>query len=173
MGAPVKLEVDAPDGHCDPEVLKNVILAMVPQARVKIFTPIEKVFSPLKAMSKEEIELMRKAEAIADAVMKAPLGASWNGIYLQALLVGGDSWEMSQGEALQSPRAEAIAFSRYMKKIKLFQDYESPAQFLAHHKRIYFKGGGYKGVEYIPTKLGMAVHQRLKDKMWLQAHSKT
>ncbi len=91
--------------------------------------------------------------------------------YLLTLLVGGDSWEMSRGEALQSPRAEAIAFSRYMKKIKLFQDYESPAHFLAYHKRIYFKGGGYKGVEYIPTKLGMAVHQLLKDKMWPPAHS--
>ena len=85
---------------------------------------------------------------------------------LHSLLVGGDSFEMSEGDVVQSPRPEAIAFSRYMKKTKLFEDHESPAQALAEHRRIYFQEARIKGVEYTPTKLGRAVYELLKDELW-------
>jgi hypothetical protein len=164
------MEIDAPDGVYDPQMLKNVILAVAPDARVKVFTPLEKVLPPLDPMSKEDVALTRRAKAIADAIMEAPKSASWKGIYLLSLLVGGDTWEMSEGDAKESPRPRAIAFSRYMKKKKLFNESDSPVQHLAYHHRVYFKeGGGYKGVEYIPTKLGKLVYEELKKLGWPQA----
>ena len=103
--------------------------------------------------------------------MEAPNGSSWKkGTYLHSLLIGGDTWEMSQGDAARTPRPEAIAFSRYMKKKGLFSGPEKPAEHLSTHNRVYFEEhGGYKGIEYVPTKLGKAVYSILKENGWPQA----
>jgi hypothetical protein len=164
----MKLEVTAPDGSCDPEVLKNVILAVAPTARVKVFTPIDAVLPSATKLSDADVALMRLAQAIAEAVRQAPAEASWKSppSFLLGLLVGDNTFEMSEGSAKDCPRAEAIAFSRYMKRTGLFKDYESPAQSLADHRRLYFPGGGYKGVKYTPTALGRAVYELLKDELW-------
>jgi hypothetical protein len=140
----MKLEVDAPDGSFDPQVLKKIILAMAPDARVKIFAPIEKVLPSVQLLSRNELAFNRLADAVAHALMQAPESVSWKDLYLRMLLLGGDSYSYSKGEALFSPRVEAVAFSRYLKKFKLFSDLDKPAEYLAHHMRMYFSDGSYK-----------------------------
>jgi hypothetical protein len=162
----MKLEVDAPDGSFDPQLLKKIILAMAPDARVKIFTPIEKVLPSVQLVSHDELAFKRLADAVAHALMEAPATVRWKDLYLPMLLLGRDSSSYSKGEAQFSPRVEAVAFSRYLKKFKLFSDLDKPAEHLAHHKRMYFSDGSYKSVEYSPTKLGKAVLERLKAAGW-------
>ena len=162
----MKLSVEFPDGKYDPQMVKNVILAVAPEARVIQFTPAEEVLPKVKLLTREELELREKAEVIADAIVNAPKSASWTGKYIRYLLLGGDTWEMSEGNALLSPRPEAIAFSRYLKKTlpSLFPADCKPPEYLAEHARIYFKEGGYKGIEYRPTKLGRFVADVLVQK---------
>jgi hypothetical protein len=160
----MKLSVEFPDGKYDVQTIKNVILAVAPEARVIQFKPVEAVLPEVKPLTRDELELREKAERIAEAIINAPKSASWKGKYLLYLLYGGDTWEMSQGDSMASPRPEAIAFSRYLKKTlpDLFPSYCKPPEHLAEHARIYFKEGGYKGIEYRPTKLGQFVLDILK-----------
>jgi hypothetical protein len=162
----LKLSVEFPDGKYDVQVVKNVILAVAPGARVIQLTPAEAILSEIKPLSREELELRQRAGQIAEAIINAPKSASWKGPYLSYLLHGGDTWEMSGGDSMASPRPEAIAFSRYLKKAlpDLFPSDCKPPEDLAEHARVYFKEGGYKGIEYRPTKLGRAVAEILREK---------
>jgi hypothetical protein len=162
----MKLIVEFSDGKYDPTVVKNVILAVAPDARVIHFTPAETMLTKVKAPSKEELELRNKADVIADVIVNAPKSASWTRKYIRYLLLGGDTWQMSEGKALLSPRPEAIAFSRFLKKTlpAIFPSDCKPPEYLAEHARIYFKEGGYKGIEYRPTKLGRLVANVLVEK---------
>ena len=67
---------------------------------------------------------------------------------------------MSAGEAKYSIRPETIALSRRLKAI--FPHHTSPIDALVVRQREYFKEGGYKGIQYIPTALGVAVREALK-----------
>jgi len=167
----VKLSVEFPDGKYDVQMLKNVILAVAPEARVIQFTPVEAILPELTQLTREDLEHHKAGERIAEAIINAPKTASWKGKYIINLLIGGDTWNMSEGEPLLSSRPETIAFSRYLKKVlpDLFPSSCKPPEQLAEHARIYFKDGTYKGVEYRPTKLGQLVAQILAEKRFFKS----
>ena len=159
----MKLSVEFPDDKYDVQMLTNVILAVAPEARVIQFTPAEVILPKPKQLTREDLTHHNAGERIAEAIINAPKTASWKGKYIINLLVGGDTWNMSEGEPLLSSRPEAIAFSRYLKKVlpDLFPSSCKPLEQLAEHARNYFKDGAYKGIEYRPTKLGQLVAQIL------------
>ncbi|KSV61293.1 hypothetical protein N182_38000 [Sinorhizobium sp. GL2] len=161
----MKLSVEFQDGKYDPEIIKNVILAVAPEALVVQFAQADTSLAnvPLTA---EELALGENATAIANVIINIPNSLSGMRTYILHLVQGGDTWAMSQGDPLLSPRPQAIAFSRYLKKSlpAIFPSHCKPPELLAEHARIYFKEGEYKGIEYRPTKLGRLVAEILVKK---------
>ncbi|WP_426420960.1 hypothetical protein [Bradyrhizobium genosp. A] len=80
--------------------------------------------------------------------------------FVLSLLYGDSSWWMSRGDARSSIRPETIALSRRLKPV--FPLLASPIDALVVRQREYFPEGGYKGIKYTPTLLGVAVREALK-----------
>ncbi len=162
----MRLQVDLSGVDVDVEKLSGVIHVFDPGARITLIKDPENVLPPVVKVSREEARLAEMAKRIAKVIHDAPPTASWRSSYLSALLSGGDSWMMSGGDKNWSPRADAIAFSKYLKKTlpDVFSPNDRPTHDLAHHKVLKFEDGQYKGVQYSPTALGKAVREILKQK---------
>lgn len=132
-------------------LITNAIESAVPGVSIQHFCGVPKHVASAPAVNGVDPELVKQ-------VVKIVRTASQR--VLSGLLYGDDSWSMSQGDAKYSIRPETIALSRRLKAI--FPHLTSPIEALVIRKREYFKEGGYKGIRYIPTTLGVAVREALK-----------
>lgn len=119
---------------------------------VRYFSEVAKSAVPDEpAVDPIDPELVKE---VVKAVLPAPRQFVLN------LLLGDSSWLMSRGDARASIRPETIALSRRLKSV--FPHRASPIDALVVRQREYFPEGGYKGIRYVPTPLGVAVREALK-----------
>jgi hypothetical protein len=105
-----------------------------------------------------DADLKERAREVVDLIR--PDKNTSRARFLYQILIGRNSWEMSSGDALASPRWEAMAVSKTLKK--RYGWLRSPIDVIVTRRRIYFEDGSYKGIKYEPTDLGLEVLSILK-----------
>ncbi len=118
---------------------------------------------PVPPSPARELELEQLAAKIAKAIAPRPDQHARRDA-LRLVLGGGDTFNAGEGEADPALRNATGALSRALRRFDPFA--ESPIELLCERRReIFTKGehkGTYKGMRYIPTRLGGIVHRILK-----------
>lgn len=92
---------------------------------------------------------------IADAIQPAQSGEAEYQKFLRLIYAGLDSLDMSEGEAIGSPRWASKKLTDRLKKV--FPNGSVKKAQLFQTKQIYFPDGSYKATRYLPTELGLRV----------------
>ncbi|MEZ5742299.1 MAG: hypothetical protein R3D89_00875 [Sphingomonadaceae bacterium] len=130
--------------------------------RPKVFQPMPLPLSPVS-----EAEFERKAQTIATEIAPRPhhIGRA---DAIRLVLGGGDTFTAQQGEANPAIRNAIGSLSKVLRRFDRFA--ESPLEIICDRKReVFAKGdahgeGQYKGIRYVPNRLGERVLQILEER---------
>lgn len=120
------------------------------------------LFQPVKIEELENDAPKPLIDLIADALKPRPTGDTFYTRLLRGVRWGRDSLDISNGEALASPRSETKKVTDRLKKA--FPGGDVTREHLFVSKQVHFEDGSYKGVEYVMTPLGRKVLDELNQR---------